>query len=109
MKLDPFTRQYVETALCWSIDENDNHLDQNYSTSDIATETIDEMVQDCTEFQRQNAELLEHADDIEHAAHDFWLTRNGHGTGFWDSPNRYGGEENAEALTDAAHAFGGYD
>lgn len=22
--------------------------------------------------------------DVEHAGHDFWLTRNGHGAGFWD-------------------------
>jgi hypothetical protein len=35
--------------------------------------------------------------------HDFWLTRNGHGSGFWD---RDGHDNNKEALTDLAKAFG---
>jgi hypothetical protein len=36
---------------------------------------------------------------------DFWLTRNGHGTGFWDRPEIYG-ELTAEALSDTARSFG---
>jgi len=28
-------------------------------------------------------------DQIEQAGHDFWLTRNGHGTGFWDRKDFY--------------------
>jgi hypothetical protein len=28
-------------------------------------------------------------DQIEQAGHDFWLTRNGHGTGFWDRKDYY--------------------
>lgn len=27
------------------------------------------------------------------APHDFWLTRNGHGAGFWDKPEMYGDQE----------------
>ena len=37
------------------------------------------------------------------AGHDFWLTRNHHGAGFWDGDWP---EPQATALTDAAHAFG---
>jgi hypothetical protein len=37
------------------------------------------------------------------AGHDFWLTRNGHGAGFWDGDWP---EPLATVLTDAAHAFG---
>ena len=29
-------------------------------------------------------------ESIEQAGYDFWLTRNGHGTGFWDRPEIYG-------------------
>lgn len=36
------------------------------------------------------------------AGHDFALTRNGHGAGFWDR----GMGELGERLTDAAHAYG---
>jgi len=37
--------------------------------------------------------------------HDLWLTRNGHGTGFWDREDVYGAE-NARALTLMARAMG---
>lgn len=35
--------------------------------------------------------------------HDFWLTRNGHGAGFWDGD---WGEENGKVLTELARSFG---
>ena len=38
--------------------------------------------------------------------HDFWLTRNRHGAGFWD---RGYPEAIGKALTDAAHAEGSAD
>jgi hypothetical protein len=37
--------------------------------------------------------------------HDLWLTRNGHGAGFWDRPEIYGAE-NARILTLMAQAMG---
>lgn len=39
-------------------------------------------------------------------AHDFWLTRQGHGAGFWDDPDYYGGQKNADALSKVATSFG---
>ena len=43
----------------------------------------------CCEFMRRAEELCPQIDwndpeTVGHAAHDFWLTRNGHGAGFWD-------------------------
>ena len=46
--------------------------------------------------------LHEYTGDWEHAGHDFWLTRNGHGTGYWD---RDMGSVGAR-LTEAAKSFG---
>lgn len=40
--------------------------------------------------------------------HDLWLTRNGHGCGFWDLPEVYG-EANAALFTRLAKAMGGLD
>jgi hypothetical protein len=37
------------------------------------------------------------------AGHDFWLTRNGHGAGFWDGDLS---EDVGNALTEAAKKFG---
>jgi hypothetical protein len=104
-KLDPFTDAYVVCALWSSNDESDESggepLDKNYGASDIAPEALQSMIKDCLDFQEANAELLAQAGNDEQNGHDFWLTRNGHGAGFWDRgyPDAIG-----NALTDAAHA-----
>ena len=36
------------------------------------------------DLQEQNEDLLNGVGDASQASHDFWLTRNGHSTGFWD-------------------------
>ena len=59
---------------------------------------------DCLAFYSHNECYLSH-DNIEQAGHDFWLTRNGHGTGFWDSPEIYG-EHNAKRFTKVSESFG---
>lgn len=88
-KLDAFTTAYVECAL-WSSTDNSRDdggdpLDDNYGPEDIALETLAVMAAECADFQELCAELLEQAGiSDEQAGHDFWLTRNGHGAGFWD-------------------------
>jgi len=103
--LDEFTRQYIETALWSSNDESTESggkpLDANYGLSDLTVATLDGMIKDCAKFQRDNAELLAQAGDDGQNGHDFWLTRNGHGAGFWD--RGYG--EVGEKLTKAAKAY----
>lgn len=88
-KLDVFTRQFLETALWAECDhdsggDNPDPLDKNYSITDFAEETIIKLKEDCDNFRKENAELLSQAGDDEQNGHDFWLTRNGHGAGFWD-------------------------
>jgi hypothetical protein len=104
-KLDEFTRQYIETAL-WA--SNDPHteepLDDNHDISDIAPETLERMVADAKKFQGENWEDI--ASDPSRAGHDFWLTRNGHGAGFWDGDWP---EPAATRLTNASHAYGSFD
>jgi hypothetical protein len=107
MKLDKFTRQYIETALWSSTDESDESggepLDANYSASDIAPETVAEMAADCADFQEKYATLLDESGlDSERAGHDFWLSRNGHGSGFFDEG------DGLEKLQEAAESYGEY-
>ena len=108
--LDAFTRAYIECAL-WSSMDNSNEqgggpLDLNYDITDIAPETLACMAADCADFQASNAEHLADYPD-ENAGHDFWLTRNGHGCGFWE--NDFSTPEHCEALTAAAKARGSCD
>ena len=107
-KLDTFTQAYMECAVWASTD----FLDLN--GEDIAPETAAAMAADCEAFQRDNAELLElwyaAGETADRAGHDFWLTREGHGAGFWD---RFCGGSpmvrTGRLLTDASKAYGSFD
>lgn len=98
-----FIRQYLGTALWSSIDyETDLPLDAEYSIDDIDLASIKRTIKDCLKFI-EKAENLGLTDDWDYstAGHDFWLTRNGHGTGFWDGDYMHGDE-----LTDLSKEFG---
>jgi len=88
-ELDRFTQGYIDCALWSSTDESDETggepMDKNYSFSDIAPETLARMVEDCRSFQDDNRKDLDDCElSFERQGHDFWLNRNGHGSGFWD-------------------------
>src|SRR5512146_2610516 len=112
MKLDTFTRAYIECAFWSTNDESDERggvpLEDNYGIDDISPDTLAEMVRDCMLFQRDNADLMETMtlDDESFAGHDFWLTRNRHGAGFWDGDWP---KEVADRLTEYSHNAGSYD
>lgn len=86
------------------MDDSGEPLDSLYSPSNIHPQVLAQMEADCAIFQQDNALLLEHIDDAQ-AGHDFWLTRNHHGSGFWDR----GLGEVGKQLTQAAHACGSFD
>ncbi len=102
--LDTFTKAYLECAIWASTDDNGSPLDGLYTVDDFAPETLKLMVEDCTDFQAQNQEEI--GEELERAGHDFWLTRNGHGAGFWDGdwPAEIGRD-----LTLASKAYGSID
>jgi hypothetical protein len=107
--------QYVRTALWASIDEQPDgqggpSLDERYGPDDLAPETLDSMRADLADF-------IHHADpralafwEAELGAgqvgHDFWLTRNGHGAGFWDRFMTGIGASFGNHLTEAAKCYG---
>lgn len=84
--MDKFTTAYIEAALWSSTDNSDDSgcrpLDDNYSIEDIAHETLASILEDCKAFQEDHAQDI--GGNVEQAGHDFWLTRNHHGAGFWD-------------------------
>lgn len=119
IRKDPFTNAYV-TALLWSEMDNadpetgGDPVDANFCDEDLTEKSLEEILKDCEEFQRDNAEALQvYYDGLNYgpdqAGHDFALTRNRHGAGFWD---RYYGDDKElytvchETLTEAAHAVG---
>lgn len=89
-------------------------MDSHYSEADLSPEALTRMLVDCAKFEAEQGETIRAAiatgeimpgdgDPRGTAAHDFWLTRNGHGAGFWDGDWP---EPMADTLTQAAKAFG---
>ena len=108
-EVDPdFLDGYITAALWSSLDDADDPLDANYQPDDIAPETLSAMTEDCRKFLEECSHLIvgktvqeSSYSDMEIAGHDFWLTRNGHGAGFWD-----GDWETGDELTAACKPFG---
>ena len=116
MGLDDFFDGYVTAAL-WSStywanekgepipheDESgiDLPIDENYGESDLSDAAKASMREDCESFISTNKENLALYEELgrnaAHAGHDFWLTRNGHGTGFWDRGFDKVGDDLSEA------------
>ena len=95
---------YLECALWSSYDTDDDghgdNLDALYTVDDFAPEAIEQARTDVADFLADNADV--DGLDPEQVGHDFWLTRNRHGAGFWDR----GLGERGDRLTTMAHAYG---
>ena len=72
---------YLECAL-WSCCDCDGRSLDNYEFSHDAREKMCADLQNFVDLVNKEIPYLEM--DAEQFAHDFWLTRNGHGAGFWD-------------------------
>lgn len=110
---------YVDCAL-WSglLDEEQDKLYEekrrNANSSDIAKETLQKMAEDVHSFLTLIREktfdgtpIIDSRDELktpEFIGHNFWLTRNRHGAGFWDS----GMGQIGAILTVWAHAYSEY-
>lgn len=103
--LDAMIEAY-EIAILWTETDGNEPLDENYSRSDFAQSARERMAVDCWNMLRLCGELI--GMEFEQAGHDFALTRNGHGAGYWDRPEIWG-EVGSKALTAVAHAFGQAD
>ena len=102
-----YLNAYVDAALATS-DHNDVALNKVYKFSDVTEDALAVMATDCMDFFNEARPLIalelqasnNPAKLIASAAFDFWLTRNHHGSGFFDSEF-----VNKQALADIAHSF----
>jgi hypothetical protein len=91
------------------MDDKGNPLDASFNIGDIAPASLASAWTECSQFHRECRGNLAHLAD-DRGGHDFWLTRNSHGVGFFDE---HMDDESAELamqqLTHASHAFGEVD
>lgn len=105
---------YLYAVLFTSFDDNEDPLDYNYDIDDFDKQSRRQAERDISLFVNSIESkmgldleaLLDETDNTEQdLGHDFWLTRNGHGAGFWDGDwGEYG-----DTLTDLTEKFGGKD
>lgn len=100
--LDDFTRGYLE-AMEWLLPEETNRD----KLRGFTRKTTKRAMEECADFQESNgADLAEYYElsgrPEDHAGHDFYLSRNGHGAGFFDR----GSAPVFDRLQDAADAAG---
>lgn len=102
--VDAMLTAYIECALWSSTDDDGDPLDAAHGEDDLDPDARAEMRSDCAGFARSNIIDLDGMDPGQ-AGHDFWLTRNRHGAGFWDR----GLGDRGERLTKDAHVWGSVD
>lgn len=111
-KLPSFVQGYLK-AMFWT-DCNDDDYDgekgtANMGYANLPHKVLKKIVEECIDFQTDNQVWLNEAYsrgyDEEQAGHDFWLTRNHHGAGYWDRKELYEGGI-GDKLTEACRAAG---
>ena len=116
--LDRMVESAIETAL-WSGTDFDGYtpLDELYDSDDVTDSCRAELIEDCRGFLETMHEeglfevlagtdyLINNAKDLYgKLGHDFYLTRCGHGAGFWD--RGLGGL--GDRLTEISKTFGSF-
>jgi hypothetical protein len=98
---DPMVRAYLECAEWCGLEDTQREALELSVSPTWAPEAIHQATEDCAAFLEGSGEDI--GDKEERAGHDFWLTRNRHGAGFW------GGDWPADAgrrLTANARPYG---
>ena len=95
-----FVANYLEAV---RFTEEDSPDFETYGP-DLCPYFIRESTLDCLSFYSR-IECYITPEKIAQSAHDFWLTRNGHGVGFWDRPEIYG-DHFADRFTQWAKGYG---
>ena len=111
MKIETFVLRYLEAILFGELEdfEEGRPLDENFTIFDFSGDAREKAYADCEEFLARASirgfDILSwNYDKAEQAAFDFYFSRQGHGTGFFDRPDLYG--EDRQALQEIAEEMG---
>jgi hypothetical protein len=114
---EDFFEHYLICAL-WASSDTDAigryfNFDDLFTTKDFEEESLKYLRSTAYKFYRDNKHMFKYKQhtfndgtytDYMLAGHDFWLTHNGHGAGFWDGDVE--NEEHAKILSDNARDMG---
>lgn len=91
---ESFIRGYI-ACLFWQA------TDVGGDETDLAPEATEKIRSECNDFYDANRADIEEWGNDEDAGHNFLLTRNGHGAGFWDR----GRGDVGDRLTEASKMY----
>lgn len=108
-----FIQAYVECAL-WATtgepddgEDNGDPLHEDFNIFDVANTASGKVKSECEDFlKREDVSRISQKwgeEEYKQAGYDFFLTRNRHGAGFWDSDWP---EPDGEILTNASYEAG---
>ncbi len=104
--MDTFTKAYTEAALWLAMDgasEELDTVDARGREAGIDAETLKRIEEDCADFQESAGDCIN--TDLVRAGHDFLLTRNRHGAGFWDGD---WADDVGKRMTELSHPYGDF-
>jgi len=110
--MDSFSKAlgaYAEAAIWSSLDDEGEPLDHEHfkGVGAFSGEAQAEMKKDLKAFLAWTEHTFpQQRFPVAEIARDFWLTRNGHGTGFWDNQGKSWDDDAAKTMTDMAKKFG---
>lgn len=108
INIEQFVNSYLETASWVECDSNEctDFTKQGKEIAGADCSTFISLVIQRFGIDKAMQLLCIEGNDLTYLApHDLYLTRNGHGAGFWDKEEIYGIEE-SEALTEIATSMG---
>ena len=107
-EFEEFFQDYM-ACLLWQAPEGDDgkELDDTHTVSDFSADSAASSRKDCADFFSANEAMLKDVCERPgyswgQAGHDFCLTRNHHGAGFWDR----GLGQAGRVLTLSSHTYG---
>ena len=105
---------YLETALWSSNDDAGEPLDRRFNAWDFSLAYRTAAKAGLERFlalvdAAGLSDALSTPVAVRRWPHDLWLSQNGHGAGFFDQENIYGGQDNADKLQALAKAMGECD
>ena len=102
---EEFLQAYIKCAI-WSTPEDDDRIPFDHPDLELSPKALERCKKDCDSFLEEMVEMPSYGSgeysDTAMCGHDFWLTRNGHGAGFWDRGIGLLGD----TLTNLAETFG---
>jgi len=98
-----FLGAYIE-AMFFTDGAEDGHELYGKTIPDMSFDFVTRTIKDCAIFETAHERDID--GNAKQAGHDFWLTRNGHGAGFWDGD---WSEDAGKYMTDTSKAFGEVD